>query len=95
MYGKTGPLFLSLIATIKMDIITAVGGEQALEMIVDLAVKEAVHLILSSKCCLWSRRCLKKLYDPTLHEEEERRHRLREGLGKQGVLDYAVKVTLV
>ena len=46
-----------------MDLITAVGGEQAFEMIVDLAVKEAVHLILSSKCCLWSRRkhnrCLK------------------------------------
>ena len=87
-----------------MDLITAVGGEQALEMIVDLAVKETVHLILSSKCCLWSRRkynrCLKKLYDPTPHEEEERRHRLREGLGKQRVLDYyicmyAVKVTSV
>ena len=88
-----------LITTIKMDLITAVGGEQALEMIVDLAVKEAVHLILSSKCCLWSRRkynrCLKKLYDPTPHEKEERRHRLKEGLGKQRVLDYAVKVTLV
>ena len=39
-----------------MDLITAVGGEQALEMIVDLAVKETVHLILSSECCLWSRR---------------------------------------
>ena len=39
-----------------MDLITAVGGEQALEMIVDLAVTEAVHLILSSKYCLWSRR---------------------------------------
>jgi hypothetical protein len=38
-----------------MDLITAVGGEQAFEMIVDLAVKEAVHLILSSKCFLWSR----------------------------------------
>ena len=83
-----------------MDLITAVGGEQALEMIVDLAVKkEAVHLILSSECCLWSRRkhdrCLKKLYDPTSHEKEERRHRLKEGWGKQRVLDYAVKVTLV
>jgi len=57
-----------LITTIKMDLITAVGGEQALEMIVDLAVKETVHLILLSKCCLWSRRkynrCLKEALRP-------------------------------
>ena len=59
-----------------MDLITAVDGEQALEMIVDLAVKKAIHLILSSNCSRFpsfiyaQRRPTRSTHNPRYHASE-------------------------
>ena len=75
--------------------------EAPLELIVELAVTEVIHVILRSKCCQWSHRKWKKVMKHVELSKEERNERIQEALAtltdeaKQNILDYANKITKI
>ena len=75
--------------------------EAELEIIVELAVREVLHVILSSKCCGYSKRKWGKIMGKVETTKEERIERIKEQLKtftsqeRKNILDYATKISTV
>ncbi len=49
-----------------------------MEMIIELAVREVLHVILASKCCHYSKQKWKKIISKVEETKEQRLQRIRE-----------------
>tara|TARA_R110001632_G_scaffold8050_1_gene31591 strand:- start:1919 stop:2149 length:231 start_codon:yes stop_codon:yes gene_type:complete len=49
-----------------------------MEMIIELAVREVLHVILASKCCHYSKQKWKKIISKVEETKEQRLERIRE-----------------
>ena len=73
---------------------------EILELIIETAVEEVIHVILASKCCHWSKRKWKKIMGKLEHTKEERSERVRRKVSgdtekKQDIMKYAHKISSV
>tara|TARA_R110001632_G_C11146399_1_gene396796 strand:- start:317 stop:550 length:234 start_codon:yes stop_codon:yes gene_type:complete len=72
-----------------------------IETLVELAVREVLHVILASKCCAASKRKWRKIIGKIETTKEERMERIKEQLRtftpseRASILDYATKISYV
>ena len=72
-----------------------------MEMIIELAVKEVLHVILASKCCHYSKQKWRKIISKVEETKEQRLERIREMVAeltdaeKQEIFGFAKRVSSV
>tara|TARA_R110002126_G_scaffold239468_3_gene382834 strand:+ start:378 stop:605 length:228 start_codon:yes stop_codon:yes gene_type:complete len=72
-----------------------------MEMIIEMAVTEVLHVILASKCCMHSKRKWKKIISKVEETKEERLERIRDMVAslteveKKEIFSYVKRVSSV